>query len=66
MEPEPRHHWLLSTLARELEEEYGRIQAELHAGHENIQLSGHLAEKVWGRLLAEWLPPQYELGFANT
>jgi hypothetical protein len=63
MEPEPRHHWLLSTLARELDEEYRRIQAELQLGPENIQLSGHLAEKVWGRLLAEWLPPQYEFGF---
>jgi hypothetical protein len=63
MEPEPRHHWLLATLARELDEEYQRIQTELQAGRENIQLSGHLAEKVWGKLLAEWLPPQYEFGF---
>lgn len=63
MEPEPRHHWLLATLARELDEEYRRIQAELQAWRGHIQLSGHLAEKVWGRLLAEWLPPQYEFGF---
>lgn len=58
-----RHHWLLDKLSRVLAEEYERIQAELKGQPENIQLSGHLAEKVWGRLLREWLPPQYEFGF---
>ena len=56
-------NWLLEKLSRELAEEYERIQAELKAKPENNQLSGYLAEAVWARLLAEWLPPQYDFGF---
>jgi hypothetical protein len=59
----PLHHWLLEKLSRELAEEYERIQLELKGNPKNIQLSGHLAEAVWARLLAEWFPPQYKFGF---
>lgn len=59
----PLHHWLLEKLSREIVEEYDRIQGELRGKPQNIQLSGYLAENVWARLLAEWLPPQYGFGF---
>jgi hypothetical protein len=65
-----RHQWLFTRLATELNEEYARIQAELKLGSRdlkrgsrNTQLGGYLAEDVWGRLLADWLPPQYEFGY---
>ncbi len=59
----PLHHWLLDKLSRDLAEEYQRIQSELRGQPQNIQLSGHLAENVWARLVADWLPPQYKFGF---
>jgi hypothetical protein len=60
---EPFHHLLLTKLARELDEEYERITGELQGKPENTQFSGHQTEKVWGRLLEEWLPPQYRFAF---
>jgi hypothetical protein len=66
----PRHRWLFTRVANELNEEYARIQEELELGRRNLrrgsrntQLSGYLAEDVWARLLADWLPPQYEFGY---
>lgn len=55
------HHWLLSKLSRDLSEGYQRIQDEIRGNPSNIQLSGYLAENVWKRLIAQWLPPSYEL-----
>jgi hypothetical protein len=65
-----RHESLFTRLATELNQEYARIQEEirlgrvgLERGSRNTQLSGYLAEDVWARLLADWLPPQYEFGY---
>ena len=56
----PHHEWLKKT-GDDLQADYERIR-DIARNPAGIQKSGHEAEAGWKRLLADWLPPNYQIG----
>ncbi|QXW03990.1 DUF6602 domain-containing protein [Rhodococcus globerulus] len=64
---EPRSHehfeWL-AEVSTEIERDYERSRQEFEErGTAATQEVGHHAETAWGRVLGQWLPPNYSIGY---
>lgn len=57
----PRHHRWFDSVQLEIQEQYDKLHAEA-SKKSNIQKSGHGGEATWAAVLADWLPPGYEVG----
>ncbi|MCV7286881.1 hypothetical protein H7J87_16265 [Mycolicibacterium wolinskyi] len=55
------HHQWLEDVNNSIVESYEREQ-DLARQPKNIQQAGHRVESRWEEVLADWLPPQYEIG----
>lgn len=57
------HDWLLEV-ATDIERDYEASRLELAKhGAAAAQEVGHRTESVWGRVLSQWLPPSYAIGY---
>lgn len=61
MATHPHHKWL-KDVAEQMQRDFDDAHGTA-ARASGVQRSGHHGEAIWGRLLSEWLPPQYEIGY---